>query len=295
MLANGFDWWGQRLHSGDLGLIGFLVILEALLSADNALVLAILVRHLPKPLQKKALMYGLGGAFALRTLAIILAAIIIGFWWLQLVGALYLIYLPVKHFIDVARGAHGPQGKKMGFWATVVYLNLVDLAFALDSVIVAVAIVDTVKHPDKVWVVVAGAVIGIVILRFAASFFIRLLERYPFLDHVAYLLVGWAGVKLVFISGHSFERWYNARNPDNRMPFSIPELPSWLFWTGMAIIAIGGTIVAVRHGKKLDAEEVALAESVEQAENPENGTMEGEIMHDVIQTITSKEEKPKEN
>jgi YkoY family integral membrane protein len=237
--------FGQSFRFGDIGTVAFLVLLEALLSADNALVLAILVRHLPKELQKKALLYGLGGAFALRTAAILLAAFIISFWWLQLLGALYLLYLPIKHFIDTGREEGASGRRKMGFWATVVYLNIVDTAFALDSVIVAVAVVDTVRHPDKLWVVIAGAIIGIVILRFAANYFIRLLEKYPMLDHVAYGLVGWAGVKLLFISGHSFERWYTGRG--GSMPFTIPEMPAVVFWAGMALIAIGGSIWAMRH------------------------------------------------
>lgn len=231
--------FGQRFQFGDFGTIAFLVLLEALLSADNALVLAILVRHLPHDLQKKALLYGLGGAFVLRTAAILVAAYIINFWWLQAIGAIYLLYLPVKHFIDSGKGQEA-NGKRMGFWPTVVYLNVVDTAFALDSVIVAVAVVDTVRHPEKLWVVISGAIIGMAILRFAANIFIRLLEKFPALDHVAYSLVGWAGVKLLFISGHSLERLYHP------FPFDIPEMPSVVFWSGMAIIAVGGSFIAVR-------------------------------------------------
>jgi len=242
--------FGQTFQLGDVWTVSFLVLLEALLSADNALVLAIMVRHLPKNLQRKALLYGLGGAFALRTAAIVLAAYIIGFWWLQLIGALYLLYLPIAHFIHAASGKGHGDSKKAGFWATVVYLNLVDTAFALDSVIVAVAVVDTVRHPDKLWVVIAGAIIGIVILRFAAGYFIRLLERYPTLDHVAYLLVGWAGVKLVFISGHSFEKWYDQKNPASPLNFTMPEMPSSIFWGGMALIVGIGSFFAFRSGPR---------------------------------------------
>src|SRR5687767_13770119 len=101
----------QTFVLSDLATVGVLILLEALLSADNVLVLAILVRHLPKEEQRRALMIGLGGAFMLRTAAILLAAFIIAFWWLQLLGALYLLFLPIKHFIDVARGGHGPEGK----------------------------------------------------------------------------------------------------------------------------------------------------------------------------------------
>jgi predicted tellurium resistance membrane protein TerC len=92
--------FGQAFQINDLGTVGFLVLLEALLSADNALILAIIVRHLPKEEQKKALLYGLLGAFALRLAAIVVATQIISFWWLQVLGAFYLLYLPTKHFIQ---------------------------------------------------------------------------------------------------------------------------------------------------------------------------------------------------
>lgn len=254
-LFYGLSFLGQQFHPGDLGTIGVLVVLEALLSADNALVLAILVRHLPQKKQKQALLYGLGGAFVLRTLAILLAASIIQFWWLQLIGSIYLLYLPVKHFIDNARGKETAGKESLGFWATVVYLNVVDLAFALDSVVAAVAVVDTVHHPDKLWVVVAGAIIGIVLLRFAASYFIRLLEKFPILDHVAYVLVGWAGLKLLLISGHSFEEWYVKTKPGTSFAFFMPEMNAWVFWGGMAVIAVGGLIMALRHPAETPAHE----------------------------------------
>ncbi len=232
--------FGQRFQLGDLATVGFLVVLEALLSADNALVLAILVRHLSPTDKKKALFYGLAGAFALRTAAILLAAYIISFWWLQLIGAAYLIYLPVKHFAAMRNPAKHTEKDGMAFWPTVIYLNLVDTAFALDSVIVAVAVVDTVRHSDKLWVVIAGAVIGIVLLRFAASAFVRVLEKYPRLDHVAYALVGWAGLKLLFIAAHSFEKVFDLFHGE------VPELPPVVFWGGMAFIAIGGSLLAAR-------------------------------------------------
>ena len=82
-----------------------------------------------------------------------------------------------------------------------------------------------------------------------------MLERYPTLDHVAYLLVGWAGVKLLFISGHSFEKWFDGANPGSHLGFTIPEMPGWLFWTGMGVIAVGGSLLAFRQGPKELSEE----------------------------------------
>ncbi|MCE2937671.1 MAG: hypothetical protein LW819_00005, partial [Fimbriimonadaceae bacterium] len=139
----------QTFSVGDLGAIGFLILLEGLLSADNALVLAIMVKHLPDKLQKKALLYGLGGAFVFRFLAIIFATFILNLWWLQLVGAAYLLWLPIKHFLNKA-GEHSANPiKQRGFWQTVIAVELTDIAFAVDSVLAAVG---TVSAKDKVWV-----------------------------------------------------------------------------------------------------------------------------------------------
>lgn len=63
-------------------ILGTLVLLEGLLSADNALVLAVMVRHLKGELQRKALAYGIGGAVVLRILGVLLASFILEYWWL---------------------------------------------------------------------------------------------------------------------------------------------------------------------------------------------------------------------
>jgi YkoY family integral membrane protein len=253
--------FNQVFVFGDLGTICLLIALEALLSADNALILAIIVRHLPKDQQKKALFYGLAGAFVLRLGAIVVATSIISFWWLQGMGAAYLIYLPVSHFIKQKKAHHkGKEGA--GFWMTVVYAELSDLAFAIDSVLVAVAIE---PHKQKIWVVYVGAVIGIVLLRFAAGYFLKLLEKYPFLDHVAYALVGWAGVKLAIMSAHTFELWFAKRNPGVELPFYVPEMHAAIFWSGIILIAVGGGYLAVKRSA-FHADKGLIREYVEEIE-----------------------------
>lgn len=231
--------FGQVFEARDIPSVLFLVLLEGLLSADNALVLAIMVRHLPRKLQQKALLYGLGGAFFFRLIAIIGAAYVLQLWWLQVVGALYLLYLPIKHFIKASQDK-AAKSVGAGFWQTVVAVELTDIAFAIDSVLAGVTFID--NRQDKIWVVFFGAIIGIVLLRFAAGLFIRLLERFPMLDHVAYVLVGWVGVKLAFLAAHSFDR-----AKPGAMPIHIPEMPIPVFWGVLLSIATIGTLVALRN------------------------------------------------
>jgi YkoY family integral membrane protein len=232
---------GQTLQASDLLSIAVLVLLEGALSADNALVMAIMVRHLPRALQQKALLYGLGGAFVFRLIAILLASYVLQLWWLQLVGAAYLLYLPLKHFRDKAKHkGEDPSAKPLGkgFWPTVITVELTDIAFAIDSVLAGVSFVN--NRQDKVWVVYFGAIIGIILLRFAAGGFIKVLERYPVLDNVAYALVGWVGVKLLMLSGNNMTETLNPG-------FTIPHMPTWLFWTVMTAIIVVGCFVAFRN------------------------------------------------
>lgn len=237
----------QVFDPGDLGKIALLVFLEALLSADNALVLAIIVRHLPAKQQRKALFYGLAGAFVFRLGAILLAATILSLWWVQGIGAAYLIFLAGKHFLS--KKAHKPKVVKeattAGFWMTVLQCELADIAFAIDSVLVAVAIE---PRKDKIWVVYMGAIVGVVLLRFAAGVFLKLLNRFPALDHVAYALVGWAGVKLLSLTGHTFEEWYH-KAYDRHLAVHLPEMTPLVFWVGVAVILGVGVGYALRHPK----------------------------------------------
>lgn len=256
----------QSFQFGDLGIVAFLVILEALLSADNALVLAIMVKHLPSKLQRKALLYGLGGAFIFRFIAILFAATILSLWWLQAIGAVYLLFLPIKHFWAHAGGEKKVKALGKGFWPTVIAVEITDIAFAVDSVLAGVALV---KSPSKIWVVYFGAIIGVILLRFAATLFISLLEKYPLLDHVAYVLVGWVGVKLSFMAGHNFCIHHDKTNPVP-LTWRVPELPPVVFWGVLTLICVVGGWLAVKKAPPRD--EAAPDTAAEDDREPESAT-----------------------
>lgn len=186
------------VHAGDFLTIALLIVLEGLLSADNALVLAILVLGLPREQQTRALRYGIAGAFFFRTVAVLLAAYLMRVPWVALLGGLYLCYLAYAHF---AR-PQAPDGHRVpasanpafglsAFWATVVRVELVDIVFSIDSILVAVAL------SPKVWVVVTGGLLGIVAMRFVAGQFIAVVRRYPTIVDGAFVIIGWIGVKLL--------------------------------------------------------------------------------------------------
>ncbi|HXW05442.1 MAG TPA: hypothetical protein VD833_09435 [Vicinamibacterales bacterium] len=192
------------VHATDFLTIGLLVVLEGLLSADNALVLAILVLGLPRHQQRKALRYGILGAFVFRILATLLAVHLLTVAWVKLVGALYLLYLAWKHFF----GHHEEGGRRAiqparawpglsAFWATVVKVELTDIVFAVDSILVAVAM------SNKTWVIVTGGILGIITMRLVIGQLLVIVRRYPALVDGAFLIIAWVGIKLLIEYLHS--------------------------------------------------------------------------------------------
>lgn len=231
----------QSFQTVDIGVVLFLVLIEALLSADNALVLALMVRHLDKADQKKALFYGLGGAFLYRFVAILMARAALMLWWLQGLGALYLVWVALKHFRTKLPGGEPLEIKPRPLWHTVIAVETANMAFAIDSLLAGVAMI---RSASKIWVVFAGAAIGIVLLRFAANVFIKIMAKYPMLDDVAYTLVGWVGVKLVFATFRTFGMGHPAS-----LAARIPEMPDLIFWTVLLGITAIGSTLAVRRDR----------------------------------------------
>ena len=226
-----------------------LIVLEGLLSADNALVLAVMAKGLPKELQKKALDIGLALAFIFRIGAIFVISFLFDVWQVQAIGAAYLIFIAVKHFLKKDHGE--VQVKEKSFKATVAQIALADIAFAVDSILAAVALVialpaTTFGHIGGIdtaqfTLIVLGALAGLIVIRFASQQFVKLLTDRPSLETAAMLIVGWVGVKLVM---HTL-----AHDAIHIIPHSFVEGPIWnsIFWVVMLSIAIIGWFVS---GKK---------------------------------------------
>ncbi len=177
-----------------LAVIGSLVIMEGLMSVDNAMVIAAMVSHLPARLRQKALFAGLLGAYVLRGVCLLAATFLLTRPWVKILGACYLIYLMCQNLGQAEEGEQqstSAQAEAAGFWATVVAVNLADLAFSIDNILAAVAL------SPKLWVVILGVFIGIAAMRLVAGLFVKLMETRPVLKSLAYILVGYVGIQLL--------------------------------------------------------------------------------------------------
>jgi YkoY family integral membrane protein len=291
---------GQTFVTADLATIGLLVLLEGVLSIDNALVLGLLAKRVPKPLRKRALTYGLVGAFVFRFLAILMASLLLRMKWVKVIGGGYLIYIAVKHLffesqeeiqetvtVDAegelelratATGAALSPEQEMveirervpmllpeemnvkpgwDFWKAVIVIELTDIAFAVDSILAALALVGSTPiaqtfHP-KLWVVVLGGIIGLLLMRVAAALFIKLLEKFPRFETAAYLLVTVIGFKLLVDWLGNDSKWLsqawgqgylakltswgiNIGQDPHVIDFHHANRPEfWIFWSSMLV------------------------------------------------------------
>lgn len=237
-----------------------LIALEGILAADNALVIAIMVKHLPEKERKKALFYGLAGAFVFRVGSLFLISFLVDVWQVQAIGAIYLLFLSMQHlfrkFVRPKKAIDKLKKAKQGsgFWMTVLKVEIADIAFAIDSILAAVALAITLPDSNlpliggldggKFLVIFAGGFIGLLIMRFAAVHFVQLLHRKPGLETAAYLVVGWVGVKLLV---------YTLAHPDLAyLPEHFPESTLWKasFWSILVLLFVGGWFLSKESGDK---------------------------------------------
>jgi YkoY family integral membrane protein len=193
--------------------------LEAVLSADNAIALAAISQGLEDDkLQRQALNLGLIVAYVLRIALILTATWVTKFWQFELLGALYLLWLVFQHFTSTSGDAEKHHGLCFeSLWQAIPMIAVTDLAFSLDSVTTAIAV------SQETWLILTGATIGVVTLRFMAGLFIRWLDEYVHLEDAGYLTVGLVGLRLLLRVVH---------------PDFLP--PEWMLLSVIAVSFIWG-------------------------------------------------------
>lgn len=247
---DGNNWIHAVTNTQDIMMILTLILMECLLSVDNAVVLAAQTQVLPdKKQQEKSLLYGLWGAYLFRFIVIGIGTYLINFWEIKLLGGIYLFYLVFKYFYDerhpekvaaaekeqeekekkkVLQGKH----KLSLFWRTVISIESMDIVFSIDSVLAALAM------SNNPVVILIGGMIGILCMRGVAEIIIKLMKIIPELQTMAYVLIAIIAVKLLLSLPP-----LNYKVPD--------EIFAAIVFGTIIITIIFHYIRLARHGKKL--------------------------------------------
>lgn len=195
----------DQVSMSDLGIIIQLIILEGLLSFDNALALAALVSRRLKTHEErqKALTWGIWGAYAFRTLIVFIGVWLMAHEWVKALAGLYLIQMGARelmtkkeHFEEEAKQSEKTSRRWFHWiqlsplWSTIVAVEIMDIMFSVDSIAAALAL------SSKVWVLITGALLGILMMRIAAQSFVKLIHKFPILEKTAFVLVLLAGINV---------------------------------------------------------------------------------------------------
>ena len=179
-----------------LTVLPILISLELLLSADNAVALASLTKSLKNAKDRsRALNLGITISLVLRILLIILSSFLLKYMFIRILAGIYLIYLFFANFINRLSDNNQNEDNEVKdnnrFIKIVALLSITDLAFSIDSITTAVAI------SDQYILVIIGAIIGVIALRFTSGIFLRLLDYFLNLEMAGYVAILIIGIKLI--------------------------------------------------------------------------------------------------
>jgi len=170
-----------------------IIVIDLLLSGDNAVVIALACRNLPPHQRKKGIMYGVGGAIGLRILLTFFAVTLLSLPYLKLVGALLLLWIGIKLILPEEEHSADNIKADTRLIGAIKTIIVADFVMSLDNVLGVAA-----AAKGNVWLLVFGLLISIPMIAWSSQMVLKLIDRYPFIIYAGGALLGYvAGEMLV--------------------------------------------------------------------------------------------------
>lgn len=167
-----------------------ILLISAILSVDNALVIGLATRHLPPGIKRKAIFWGTVGAVGLRIALSLIAVFLINTPYLKLIGGLFLLYLAYKMLGDQEELNNLRRGK--GLINAIQVIVLADLMVSVDNVIAIVGI------SDGNWLLLGlGILVSIPCILWGSQLIAHLLKKYPVLLFGGVAVLAWTGASMI--------------------------------------------------------------------------------------------------
>jgi YjbE family integral membrane protein len=209
-----------------------IILIDILLSGDNAVVIALACRNLPERQRRLGIIWGVGGAIALRVTLTFFAVSLLTLPWVKLVGAVLLLWIGVKLIApeDDADGHEIEAASNLfGAIRTVI---IADFVMSLDNVLAVAA-----AARDSMFLLVFGLALSIPLMVWASRLILRMMDRYPAIILLGGALLGWIALSMAI--------------SDPLVKGILEPYKIWLGWTAPAfgallVVAAGKIIVARR-------------------------------------------------
>src|SRR5690554_5821299 len=182
------------LHWGALFQI---VLIDILLGGDNAVVIALACRNLPRAQRMQGILWGTAGAIALRVALIAFALVLLDIPFLKLVGALLLLWIGVK-LLAPAQDVHGNVTGGTSIMSAVRTIIVADFAMSLDNVIAIAGAAQNAHVDHQLFYVIFGLCLSVPIIIWGSTLVLKLIDRFPMVVMFGAGLLGWiAGGMLI--------------------------------------------------------------------------------------------------
>ncbi len=218
--------WDHQFWVG----LGQIILINIVLSGDNAVVIALAARSLPPRQQKLAVFWGAGAAVVMRIILTVVAVELLRYPYLKLVGALLLFWIAVKLLLPEDGGDDDVESSD-NLWAAIKTILIADLVMSLDNVIAVAA-----AAKGSLLLLILGLAISIPLVVFGATLLMKLMERWPIIITIGAGLLGWVAGEMM-VTDPAIEDWVDAS-------------AAYLHWaapgTGVVIVVVLGRWLAAR-------------------------------------------------
>ncbi|NMM14180.1 MAG: TerC family protein [Rhodoferax sp.] len=199
--------------------VGQIIMIDILLGGDNAVVIALACRQLPKQLRLKGILWGTAGAIVLRVILIAFALTLLQVPFLKLVGAALLLWIGVKLLIPEEEGHSNIQGSDQ-LWSAVKTVIIADLVMSIDNVIAIAGVATGAGADNQLVLVIFGLLVSIPIIIWGSQLVLKLMDRFPVIITVGGMLLGWIAGSMA-LSDPAVRDW-------------LPQTAVWSYGLGLA-------------------------------------------------------------
>jgi len=229
-----------------------IIMIDLLLSGDNAVVIALACRNLPQAQRRQGIMYGVGGAIGLRVVLTFFAVNLLSLPYLKVIGALLLLWIGIKLILpeDEAHGA-GRIKAAAHLWGAVKTIIIADFVMSLDNVLGVAA-----AAKGNVWLLVFGLLVSIPLIAWSSQLVLKLIDRYPFIIYAGGALLGYVAGEML-VSEALFKAWVDTHH--------------FLHWVAPGVCALlvllAGWSIARRRAGLVAVRDLAHVEVGDQTQN----------------------------
>ncbi|MEO8008197.1 MAG: TerC family protein [Betaproteobacteria bacterium] len=206
-----------------------IILIDILLSGDNAVVIALACRNLPQRQRTLGIFWGVGGAIALRIALTFFAVSLLSIPYLKIVGAVLLLWIGVK-LVQPQHDDDGheikAEGNLLGAIRTII---IADLVMSLDNVIAVAA-----AARDSLFLLIFGLTLSIPLMVWASQMILRLMDRFPSIIVLGGALLGWVGLSMA-VHDPAIKPWVVAQAP--WLNYAAP-------FTGAVLVVVVGKLLA---------------------------------------------------